>query len=79
MTDDKKIPQTVKDAAKGLVDMFGSHFEYLGQYEGADFYMFEFPDGSMNGFPEVYQYENGEVLTLTGFAALDIINLLVKE
>ena len=74
-----KVPEQIKTAAKGLVDMFGSHFKYLGKHSGADFYMFKFPDDSLTGFPFVYQYENGEVLTITGFAALDIIDLFVKE
>lgn len=73
-----KVPEQIKVAAKELIDMFGSHFEYLGKYDGADFYMFKFPDDSETGFPCVYQYENGEVLEITGFHAFDIIGLFVK-
>ena len=46
---------------------------------GADFYMFVFPEDSNTGFPYVYQLENDEVLEITGFPALDIIGLFVKE
>ncbi len=72
------IPEQIKIAAKELIDMFGSHFEYLGKRDGADFYRFKFPDDSETGFPCVYQYENGKVLEITGFHALDIIRLFVK-
>ena len=61
------------------IDMYGPSFDYLGKYEGADFYMFVFPEDSNTGFPYVYQLENDEVLEITGFPALDIIGLFVKE
>ena len=73
-----KVPEQIKAAAKELIDMFGSNFEYLGNRNGAEFYMFKFPDDAETGFPYVYQFENGEVLTITGFAALDAIDLFVK-
>ena len=73
------IPKKIQEAAKGLIDMFGLSFDYLGKYEGADFYMFVFPDDTDTGFPVVYQYENGHALEITGFPALDIINLFVKK
>lgn len=73
-----KVPEQIKAAAKGLIDKFGSNVEYLGNRDGAEFYMFKFPDDAETGFPYVYQFENGEVLTITGFAALDAIDLFVK-
>lgn len=76
--DMKKIPQIVKDAARDLIEMYGDAIDYLGKYEGADFYMFKFPEDAETGFPFVYQCENGEVLEITGFHALDVVNLFVK-
>lgn len=73
-----KVPEEVIKAAQGLIDMFGEHFKYLGRLDDADFYMFEFPDDSENGFPWVYQYKNGEVVGITGFSALDIIRLFIE-
>lgn len=73
-----KVPEQIKTAAKGLIDMFGPRFEYLGRHDGADFYLFRFPDDSETGFPCVYRYENGKVLEITGFHALDIIGLFVE-
>lgn len=72
------IPAKVKEAAKGLIAMYGSRFKHLGKSDGADFYMFKFPDDEETGFPFVYQYKDGEVLTIEGFAALDTIRLFVK-
>lgn len=72
------IPAKVKEAAKGLIAMYGSRFKHLGKSDGADFYMFNFPDDEESGFPFVYQYKDGEVLTIEGFAALDTIRLFVK-
>ena len=73
------VPVKVQEVAKGLIDMYGPSFDYLGKYEGSDFYMFVFPEDSNTGFPYVYQLENDEVLEITGFPALDIIGLFVKE
>lgn len=72
------IPAKVKEAAQELIAIYGSHLKHLGKSDGADFYMFKFPDDEDTGFPVVYQFENNEVLTLTGFAALNIARLFVK-
>ena len=72
------IPAKVKEAAQELIAMYGSHLKHLGKSDGADLYMFKFPDDEDTGFPGVYQFENNEVLTLTGFAALNIARLFVK-
>ena len=73
-----KIPAEVKEAAKELIAMYGSHFKYLGKSDGADYYMFKFPDDEESGFPFVFRYKDGEVLTIQGFAALDTIRLFIK-
>lgn len=73
------VPQQVKDAARDLIDQYGDSFDYLGNLEGIDYFVYRFPDDTTTGFPFVYQYGHGPVLTITGFEALDIINLLVKD
>lgn len=73
------IPEQVKNEARQLIEQYGDSFEYLGNYEGADYYVFKFPEDSCTGFPFVFQYENGSVFTITGFEALDTINLLIKD
>ena len=73
------IPQIVKNAAKDLIDMYGDKFEDLGKYEGSDAYAFHFPDDVDTGFPFVFIYKNGKISEITGFEALDIITLFVKD
>ncbi|CCZ99565.1 predicted protein [Alistipes sp. CAG:157] len=74
-----EIPKQVQIAAKGLIDMYGYNIDYLGKYEGAEYYMFVFPDDEDSGFPFVYQYKHGKALIITGFAALDIIDLFIEK
>lgn len=73
------VPQEVKNAARDLISQYGDSFDYLGNLEGADYFVYKFSDDAETGFPFVYQYGYGPVLTITGFEALDIINLLVKD
>ncbi|MBE6217072.1 MAG: hypothetical protein E7124_03410 [Bacteroidales bacterium] len=74
-----KIPQIVKDAASELIGRYGSNIELLGKYEGADAYIYNFPDDSCTGFPFVYLHKDNKVTEITGFEALDIVNLLVEN
>lgn len=73
------VPEQVKNEARGLIEQYGDSFEYLGNYEGADYYVYKFPEDFCTGFPFVFQYENGSVFTITGFEALDTINLFIKD
>lgn len=73
------IPEPVKIAAKGLIDIYGSDFDYLGKYEEADVYMFKFPADSCTGYPFLYLVKNGRVDEITAEPALYIIDLLVKD
>ena len=75
----KQTPQIVKDAASYLIEMYGDNFDYLGKHEGADVYMYLFPDGSCTGFPFVYIHKDDKVTEITGFEALDIVRLFVKD
>ena len=74
-----KIPQIVKDAAKDLIEIYGDKFDYLGKYEGADAYLYQFPDGACTGFPFVYLVKDDKVEVIKGFRALDIIDSLCVE
>ena len=75
----KQTPQIVKDAASYLIEMYGDNFDYLGKYEGADVYIYHFPDGSCTGYPFVYLVKDGNVEELTDSPALYIIDLLVED
>lgn len=74
-----ETPQQIITEAKELIEMYGSNVEYLGKNQGADYYVFKFPEDSDTGFPFVYRYVNGSVETITGFKALGIIGLFVKN
>ena len=74
-----KVPQIVKNAAKDLIEIYGDKFEYLGKYEGADAYVYQFPDGVCTGFPFVYLVKDGMVDVITDSPALFIIDLLVED
>lgn len=68
-----EVPAPVLAAAAGLVEMYGPQFELLGQTDGADVYMFCFPDDEVTGFPFVYLLKDGKAKEVTGFDALSII------
>ena len=74
-----KVPQIVKDAAKYLVDLYGDKFENLGKYEGADVYVYQFPDGIVTGFPFVYLVKDDKLEEISEFLAVDIIGSLCVE
>ena len=77
--DMKQIPDIIKKEADHLVARFGNGLKYLGKRGKVEYYGFSFPEDCDTGFPVVYQYEGGKVLELSGFAALDIIRLFVKD
>lgn len=73
------IPEQVKTAARNLIEIYGSAFDYLGKYKGKDAYLFHFPDDACAGFQFVYLFKDNEVTEVTGFKALDIVDLLGKN
>lgn len=73
------IPIPVLDAAKSLIDMYGENFSYLGMYDGAEAYVYEFPEDSCTGFPFVYLLKDNTVTEVSGYIALHIIDLSVKD
>lgn len=75
----KNIPELVKTAAKSLIDMYGDNFSYLGMYDGAEAYVYEFPEDSCTGFPFVYLLKDDIVTEVSGYIALHIIDLAAKD
>ncbi len=74
-----KIPQIVKDAARDLIKMYGDNINYLGKYEGADAYMYHFPDDSCTGYPFVFLVKDDKVDVVTDTPALYITELFVED
>lgn len=74
-----KVPEQIKSAAKSLIDIYGNAFDYLGKYKGKDAFVFRFPDDANTGFPCIYLFKDDKVTEITGFEALDILNLLVEN
>ena len=68
------IPAKIIEAAKPPIDMYGIHFSYLGLYDGADAYVYEFPEDSETGFPFVYLLKDNSVSEVSGHIALHIID-----
>ena len=62
----KNVPQIVKDAAHDLIIMYGDTIDYLGKYEGADAYMYHFPEDSCTGYPFVYLVKDGTLFYCMG-------------
>lgn len=76
---ENKTPQTIVNAAKSLIEIYGENFSYLGRYDGADAYVYEFPKDSSTGYPFVYLLKEGVVTEVTGDIALHIINLTIED
>ena len=74
-----KVPEQIKSAAKSLIDLYGDAFDYLGKYKGKDAFLFRFPEDTDTGFPYIYLFKDGKATEVTGFEALGIIRLLVKD
>ncbi|MDR2131005.1 MAG: hypothetical protein LBP56_07580 [Odoribacteraceae bacterium] len=70
-----KVPEQVTAAARGLIDVYGDSFDYLGKYKGKDVFLFRFPEDACTGFPFVYLFAAGKVTEITGFEA----SLLVEN
>ncbi len=69
----------MQNAAKGLTDMYGSNFAYLGQYDGRAVWQYCFPEDTDTGYPFVYLYGDGQVEEVTGRQALRLISRFVKD
>lgn len=72
------IPQVVMEKAKGLIQLYGPNFAYLGKYENQQVFMFQFPENTETGFPFLYLYNEASdnVTEVTGLDALEMINTI---
>lgn len=75
----KKIPYQIRRAASEMTDMFGDRVKYLGIFKERSAYYFALPEDVDVGFPEVYLFDGHSAETLTGYEALAIIGLFVKD
>lgn len=73
------IPVKVRQAAQYLVEMYGEHIEYLGQYQGAEAFYYHFPDDITAGYCPVYLLKNEQVDELTDLVAFEVINSFIKD
>ncbi len=73
------VPEAVIKEAGSLVKEFGSNFEFLGERDGVQVYVFQFPKDTHTGYPFVYCYDGKRALELTGEAALENVALFDVE
>lgn len=74
-----EIPKKVKQAAQYLVEMYGDHVEYLGQYQGAEAFYYHFPEDITAGPCPVYLVKDRVVREVTDFEALEILDSFVEN
>ena len=74
-----RIPDAIKKEAAHLVTDYGYQINFLGKRGKTEYYNLTLPEDCDTGFPIVYQYEDGKVLELPSFSALDVISLFVKD
>ena len=70
-----EVPEEVKKVAKGLIDAYGPNFEYLGEKNGLQVFMFAFPEDVITGFPSVFYYNAKEktAFCVSGMMAVQVI------
>ena len=69
------VPEQVKNEARPLIEQYGDSFDYLGNREGQEAYLFRFPDDATVGFPVLYLFKDGEAMEVTGPGVFDFIDL----
>lgn len=73
------VPQEVKNAARDLIDQYGESFDYLGNLEGQEAYLFCFPEETTIGFPVLYLFKDEQAIEITGPKVFDFIDLYIKD
>lgn len=73
------IPEQVTSEARGLMNQYGGHLEYLGDADGQKAWLLRLPDDVAIGFPFLYLYKDGEAVEVTGPTVFDFIDLYVKD
>lgn len=74
-----EVPKEVLKAAAGLVEMYGPKLAFLGEKEGAKYYVFRIPESETTGFPFVYSFKDGLAVEITGLEAVDVLRLFGVE
>lgn len=69
------VPEPVKTEARRLIERYGDSFDYLGNHEGQEAYLFRFPDDATAGFPFLYLFKDGEAMEVTGPDVFGFIDL----
>ena len=73
------IPAQVKKAAAELIEIYGESIDYIGIYKGKQVYLYRFPEDVETGFPFYFLYDGKSVDVVSGFEALDLGSILLKD
>lgn len=73
-----EIPAPVIKKAHHILSFKGGFVKYIGEYNGSSAYYSAIKDCD-TGFPFVYLYDGKVVTEITGFDALNIADLLIKD
>ena len=73
------VPEAVKNEARGMIEQYGGHLEYLGDVDGQKAWLLRLPDDLTIGFPHLYLYKDGEAMHVTGLSVFDFLGLYVKD
>lgn len=73
------VPEQVKNEARSLIEQYGESFDYLGNHEGQEAYLFRFPEDATVGYPFLYLFKDGEAVGITGSHVFDFIDLYTSD
>lgn len=76
MKDNSTIPAKVRDAFKRLS---GGEIVHLGNRDGADYYLYQFPEDTETGFPRVIAYQGDNIKQIDDFDAIKVVFLFRGE
>ena len=74
----QEIPPLVKHASKELIALIGGYVKEIGKNNQEVIYMHVPPEGTENGFPTVFVYNQNNISIVTEYEALKYINLYIK-
>lgn len=70
MKDNSTIPAKVCDAFKRLN---GGKIILLGKRDGAEYYLYQFPEDAETGFPRVIAYRGDRIEQINDFDAIKVV------
>ncbi len=70
------VPEEIKEVAKENIEESGPEFEYLGKYEGGDYYA-KVEKGFV-GFPLIFVFKDGKARELIGNESFEIDDYFAK-